>query len=233
MPYYTDNFSGLAGQTARAEQVASETAAIQTGFELVEADIAKTLRASAAINAISANAAARALKYLRFDASGNPEVVSAPFNWRGDWATATAYIVGDIVAAGDYDSLYICTTAHTSGGTFDATKFGVLVDLTGLNVIRNEIKTASFTAVAGGDYMINSSTGDVVVTLPASPSILDAPINITHIAGSLAAGQSITIARNGKLIMGLAENLSIDKANASISLMWSNDTYGWRLRVLA
>lgn len=36
--------------------------------------------------------------------------------WRGAWATATAYAIGDIVS--DSGSYYRCTTAHTSGATF-------------------------------------------------------------------------------------------------------------------
>lgn len=38
------------------------------------------------------------------------------------WAASTAYVVGDLVMSGTY-ILYVCTTAHTSGASFDAAKF--------------------------------------------------------------------------------------------------------------
>lgn len=43
------------------------------------------------------------------------------FNLRGLWATATAYALNDICSNGAYT--YLCKTAHTSGGAFDASKW--------------------------------------------------------------------------------------------------------------
>lgn len=237
--FYNENFQGLAGQTARAEHVKDELAGIGSAFDAIEAIVNRSLRVVEEVGADNLidlpNIAARAGKFLRFNSVGQPEAVQSGFTWKGSWATSTAYQLGDVVKTGDYGSLYICTTAHTSAGsgTIDLTKFEVMIDLTGLNKIANEIKTSSFTAVVGGDYMVDSSAGNVTITLPAAPILQDAPINITHIGGSLASGQLITIARNGKRIMGLEEDMSIDAANTSVSFMWSNETKGWRLRVLA
>lgn len=233
-PYFTENFQGQEGQTARADQVRNELIATESGFDGVNADVNRTVKGAVGETlAALPNAATRALKFLRFDAAGNPIAVQSGFTWRGDWAQSTIYAVGDVVRQGVYGSLFITTTAHTSSTSFNAANFSVLIDLTGLNVIRNEIKTASFTAIVGGDYAVDSSGGNVVITLPAAPTILDAPINITHIGGTLGAGQTITVARNGKLIMGLAEDLTIDAPNTSVSFMFIDDARGWRLRVLA
>lgn len=49
------------------------------------------------------------------------EVTRHAFTYRGAWATATAYVVGDVVVAGGVS--FVCDVAHTSGGSFDATKF--------------------------------------------------------------------------------------------------------------
>lgn len=43
-----------------------------------------------------------------------------------DWADATAYVAGDIVRNPTTERYYQCHTAHTSSGSFDATKFGIL-----------------------------------------------------------------------------------------------------------
>ena len=37
------------------------------------------------------------------------------FNWRGDWATSTAYVIDDIVKFGA--NTYVCTSNHTSTAT--------------------------------------------------------------------------------------------------------------------
>ncbi len=48
-------------------------------------------------------------------------------NYSGsDWAASTAYVLGTVVRNPDDGRYYACHTAHTSGGTFDATKFGIL-----------------------------------------------------------------------------------------------------------
>lgn len=234
-PYYNEDFQGQAGQTARAEHVREELASIGAGFDQAYAVDARALRAPVGelLNDLP-SVVARAGLFLRFNINGHPECVQSGFTWRGDWANATTYTVGDVARYGPYGSLYICVTSHvSSGGVIHPTSFAILIDLTGLNIIRNEIKTSSFTAVAGGDYMVDSSSGNITITLPAAPSILDAPINITHIGGSLASGQLITVARNGKPIMSLTEDLSVNSANASFSLMFADNSKGWRLRVLA
>lgn len=45
--------------------------------------------------------------------------------WRGNWATATAYKLNDLANYGA--NVYICTTAHTAGGSFDQTKWDVFI----------------------------------------------------------------------------------------------------------
>jgi hypothetical protein len=82
------------------------------------------------------------------------------------------------------------------------------------------------TAVAGAGYMVDLSTGDVTITLPAAPAISDAPISIV-VLGTLA--NDLVIARNGKVIMGLAEDLTIDIANWNGKLAFANNTFGWRI----
>lgn len=233
-PYYNPNFQGRAGQTARAEHVRAELDSVGTGFDLLH-EIAKRAVLGAAGETLNAlpNAAARAGRYLRFNAQGQPEAVQTGFTWKGNHTAGTAYEVGDVVRYGPYNSLYIAVSAHTAVAAISSTAFTVMIDLTGANIIRNEIRTGSFLAIPGGDYLIDSSAGNVDVGLPVAASILDAPINITHIGGSLANGQRITVVRNGHRIMGLAEDLQVDTVNASFSLMYADTARGYRLRVLA
>lgn len=58
-------------------------------------------------------------------------------------------------------------------------------------------------------------------TLPASPAVGN------KIRFSVMNFTNTTINRNGKKIMNLTENMTIDKANCSFELMFTGDTYGW------
>lgn len=82
------------------------------------------------------------------------------------------------------------------------------------------------TAVAGAAYFVDLSSGAVTITLPAAPTINDAPITIA-VLGTIA--NALTVARNGKPIMSLAENLNIDIANWSGKLAFADNTFGWRI----
>lgn len=77
-----------------------------------------------------------------------------------------------------------------------------------------------------GHYFVNHSAA-VTLTLPASPVLGDRIVveDITNTAGA----RNITIARNGQPIAGLAEDLVINLGGASVNLIYSNSTYGWRL----
>lgn len=237
--FYNEGFQGQAGQTARAEHVKTELAAIGSAFDAVEGLFNRALivpdEEGAPPLARLPEVAARRGRFLRFDEAGQPEAVQSGFTWRGAYQAGAVYSVGDVFTYGPYSSIYITTVAHVApaSGNLQAGVADVMVNLQGLNVIRNELVTASRAMAPGGDYLVDCSGSDVVLTLPASVSITDAPINITHVKGGLGAGQRLTVARNGHRIMGLAEDLQVDTANASFSLMYANAELGFRLRVLA
>jgi hypothetical protein len=61
-------------------------------------------------------------------------------------------------------------------------------------------KTASFTAVSGNGYFVNTTSGAITVTLPATPSAGDI-VGIKDYAGTFATN-NLTIARNGSILDG-------------------------------
>src|SRR6056300_1631741 len=79
-------------------------------------------------------------------------------------------------------------------------------------------KTASFTAVSGNGYFVNTTSGAITVTLPATPSAGDI-VSIADYAGT-AATNNITIARNGSNINGAASDQLINKNNSGITLVY-------------
>lgn len=122
------------------------------------------------------------------------------------------------------------TVSASSGGTFtgnvtfdgNATFNGTV---TGVGLAWS-VKTADFTAVNGNGYFVDTSTGAVTVTLPASPSTGD---TVRIIDLSNASTNNITVARNGQSIQDNADDLLVATDNAAFGLVYSNATHGWRL----
>tara|TARA_Y100000004_G_scaffold46466_1_gene51000 strand:+ start:38 stop:1429 length:1392 start_codon:yes stop_codon:yes gene_type:complete len=86
-------------------------------------------------------------------------------------------------------------------------------------------KTASFTAVSGNGYFINTTSGAITVTLPASPSANDI-VAVADYAGT-AATNSITIARNGSPIEGSTINGEISTNRQTATFIYVDGTQGW------
>jgi len=108
---------------------------------------------------------------------------------------------------------------------------GSYLDLTNVKKEESiEIKTSNFNAVAGNRYGINTSSSIVTATLPASPLLGDAIFFVDM--GGVYSTNNLIIARNGKTIMDIAENLIVDTDNdiiigQSFGLCWNGTT--WRI----
>jgi hypothetical protein len=86
-------------------------------------------------------------------------------------------------------------------------------------------KTASFTAVSGNGYFVNTTSGAITVTLPATPSAGDI-VAIKDYANT-ADTNVITIARNGSNIDGTTSNPVIANEGGSVTLIYADATKGW------
>ena len=81
--------------------------------------------------------------------------------------------------------------------------------------------------VAQGNYFVNTNGGGVTATLPASPD-LGAKITFFDVAKTFDSN-ALTVSRNGKPIQGDSANLTVTTEGAAFSLVFSGDTYGWRI----
>lgn len=108
-----------------------------------------------------------------------------------------------------------------SGGIVTPTRLNTAIS--GASIVDDWTSNASsFTAASNNGYLI---TGDsVVVTLPASPADND---YVDIASGDYVTGCSV--ARNGKTIMGLSENMTVDASNFSFRLVYQSSTGDWRL----
>ena len=80
--------------------------------------------------------------------------------------------------------------------------------------------------VAGRRYFVTSASA-LTLTLPSSPSVND-QIDILDASGN-ASTYNITVARNAKLINGNAGNLIIDVNGGWYTLVFTGNTYGWKV----
>ena len=87
--------------------------------------------------------------------------------------------------------------------------------------------STTYQAVVNDRILANSTGGAFTITLPVSTTLLDNDvIQIVDIGGA-AFTNNITVARNGAKIQNLAEDLTININNASVTLVYTGATYGW------
>jgi hypothetical protein len=86
-------------------------------------------------------------------------------------------------------------------------------------------KTASFTAVSGNGYFVNTTSGAITVTLPATPSAGNI-VSVADYAGT-ATTNNIIIARNGSNIEGGTDDARIYENRDTITLVYVDGTQGW------
>ena len=87
-------------------------------------------------------------------------------------------------------------------------------------------KTSPFTSVSGKGYFVNSTSGAVTVTLPASPNAGDI-VSISDYAKT-ASCNAITIGRNSSKIDGLCNDLLLETDGIATTLVYVDGTKGWK-----
>ena len=140
-------------------------------------------------------------------------------------ATGTALQISD---SGDTTTIPSGATVTAAGtinvtGTINntgtATGFGAIDWQTG------DIKTSTFTGVAGKGYFVNTAGGAVTANLPSSPSAGDQMAVSDY--GNNAGTNAITIGRNGSNIEGAANDYNIFEDGAAVTLVYVDGTKGW------
>lgn len=135
---------------------------------------------------------------------------------------ATNITSNNDISARNVNSSGILTTSGasvsgilTTSGLTGVAYAGVSTTSTGKILVNREYCTA-VTSVAG-------TVAGIAITLPASPS--------PGWEVGVAVGGTFTdtvIRRNGNRIMGLAEDMTLDRAYISVQLVYTDSTVGWR-----
>jgi hypothetical protein len=92
------------------------------------------------------------------------------------------------------------------------------------------VKTTNFTVTAKEGYFVNTSSNSTAITatLPSSPTLGDF-VSFIDYAGTFDSYNFI-IARNGKNIQGVAEDLTVATERAGLTLVFTDNTQGWLLQ---
>jgi hypothetical protein len=90
------------------------------------------------------------------------------------------------------------------------------------------VKTTNFNVTAKEGYFVNTTTAAITATLPSSPTLGDFVSFIDYAA--TFDTNNLTIARNGKNIQGVAEDLTVSVERAGLTLVFTDNTQGWLLQ---
>jgi len=87
------------------------------------------------------------------------------------------------------------------------------------------VKTSGFTAVSGVGYFVNTTSGAITVTLPASPDA-GAVVAVKDYANTFDTN-NVTLARNGSNIGGEAIDATLSTEGLAVTLVYVDATKGW------
>jgi hypothetical protein len=141
-------------------------------------------------------------------ASGGTGVTSAPTNGQLLIGNGTGFTLATLTAG--------------SGMTITNNAGSISLSAAGLPPVTVS-NTTTISAAAGNHYVLTAASL-TTVTLPASPTISDT-VWVT-VANGLTTN---VVARNGKNIQGLAEDMTLNTPYAAAQMRFSDNTEGWIL----
>lgn len=137
------------------------------------------------------------------------------------WITGTTYAIGDVRWSPATNYVYRRLTA--GAGATDPSADPTNWALAGTTLPQMTLSVSTSNAMTANQHIVLTNAAASTATLPGSPVAGDAcwiTVGNDRIDN--------VIARNGELIMGLAENMTIDLPTATVCLRYVNYSFGWR-----
>jgi len=162
--------------------------------------------------------------------------VGGPMNTDINGAELILDVDGDTSITADTDDQIDIKIAGADDFRFTANNFEILSGSTitnsgtasGFSTIDwQSVVTGNTTMVASRGYFVNTTSGAITMTLPASASIGNT-VAIIDYAGT-ADTNNITVARNSHKIQGDASDLTVSTERAAFRLVYVDATQGWLL----
>lgn len=139
------------------------------------------------------------------------------------WVSGTTYAIGDVRWSPANQKIYRRKTsgAGATDPSADSTNWGIVsTDPQWVT------KTGNYTAVAGDALLIDTTSGAITITLPATPAANDV-VRFADYAGTWGTNK-VTFGRNGSKIMGLTEDYDITTPNRNGTMTYIDSTQGWK-----
>jgi hypothetical protein len=138
--------------------------------------------------------------------------------------------VDNITNQSDSNIVNKCGTTITLGASGDTINLASGASQTGFGRTGTvdwdtTAKTTNFNAVSGNGYFVNTTSGSITATLPASPSAGDI-VGFNDYARTFATN-NLTVARNGSNIQGEAADGTFSTNGQSTMFVYVDGTQGW------
>ena len=128
---------------------------------------------------------------------------------------------GTEVTLGDSGDTFTIPSGATINNQGTATNFGA----TGSASWNTTVKTGDFTAVAGEGYFVNTTSGEIDVTLPAgSPGSV---VAVKDYANTWDTNNCILISNGSEKIGGSTNNGVLSTEGLAVTLVYVDSTQGW------
>jgi hypothetical protein len=148
---------------------------------------------------------------------------SSPNTGQYGYNTTTGAL--DIYNGSSWASILMPTSQGTSGQYLQSAGAGASPTWGSAGLSTQSVQTSNFTASAGNIYPVNTTSGSITVTLPASPSTNN-QITIVDYAGT-AGTNAIIVNPNGNNIQGSAASITINANRQSLNFVYVDATQGW------
>jgi hypothetical protein len=128
---------------------------------------------------------------------------------------------GTEVTLGDSGDTFTIPSGATINNQGTATNFGA----TGSASWVTTVKTGDFTAVAGEGYFVNTTSGEIDVTLPAGTP--GAVVAVKDYANTWDTNNCIIISNGSEKIGGSTNNAILSTEGLAVTLIYIDSTQGW------
>lgn len=238
--YYTPPTALAPFTTARSSAINNDFSGVDAAFVLVAADMLKTLsHATLTLSPLAQTAGQMAGKVVALDGTGsNLTTITGLGTWRGTWATATSYNVGDVFQHANAPfSVYYVINNYTSGASLaaDVAAGNAALAISFANVsytLPVTIETASFTAVVGNIYVIPSAAATVNVQLPAGAASTPGKSSLIVVTVAAAVTKAVNLVPSGPDLINSINAITVLRGAAdteirAANIYWSGATAGW------
>jgi len=158
-------------------------------------------------------------KLLTVNSAGNGLEFSQEIgNYRGNWATSTAYVQRDIIKDTSNNNIYLCNTAHTSSGSqpissnTDVAKWDLIVDAAAAASSATAAASSATAAASSATAAANSATAAATSETNAGNSATTASTKASEAASSATSAASSATTATTK-----ASEASTSATNAAAS----------------